>query len=313
VDDAPEPTALPTYSGFPEEQETESTPSLAAAAPHGSEVMSSQEVMAASNVTTAMPEVADAPSTEPASFRNIPSAGAAAVADSKPPVVRFVLLALGVVLAASVIAFAVADDIARSALSVWIPLLVAAFVLPFLLYHAGKTRRTLKHLGIANQEVGRAATQLLKQSIVFAVLFTIIAFAVGYAIGTSGKETHQLLVDEDLYFEIGKRITEQRSSAANNVPAQIAMYDKLEPDVRDYATICATLHDELTVFDGKYPGQHQTTEASLHSIDNEAKLADLLLQEIAVARRIGSLDDAQQWTAWQSDMNPLLQQEDALN
>ena len=71
---------------------------------------------------------------------------------------RFVLLTLGAILVLSVIAFAVTDDIARGALAVWIPLLAAVFVLPFLLYHTGKARGTLKRLGVENEMVGRAGT-----------------------------------------------------------------------------------------------------------------------------------------------------------
>ena len=95
--------------------------------------------------------------------------------------------------------------------------------------------------------------------------------------------------------------------------AQIAMYDKLEPDVRAYADHLHNLHSELTVYDGKYPAQHQSTETDLHNVDDEAKRAAPLLQEIEVARRLNSLGDTQQWTVWQSDMKPLLDKEDALN
>jgi hypothetical protein len=118
----------------------------------------------------------------------------------------------------------------------------------------------LKYLSVADEAVGQARIRLLRQSIIFGVLFTIISSGVGYGIGASGSETHRMLADEDRYAAVGKRISDQRNSGGATVPTQIAMYDRLEPDVRDFARICATLHAELTVFDGKYPGQHQTTE-----------------------------------------------------
>jgi hypothetical protein len=315
ADDAPGSSTLLTHSTA-EVRETEFTPSLPVAVHHSFETLPIEETMAAADVLTpvaTIPDLAGAPSTGPALTGAGPCVEAAVTTEIDPPVVRFVLLALGTMMAVSVIAFAVADDIARSALSIWIPPLVAVFVLPFLMYHVGKTLGSLKCLSVANEAVGQARTRLLRQSIVFGLLFAITASAVGYGIGTSGYETRRLLADEGRYVEIGKRITEQRNSAASTVPAQIAMYDKMEPDVRAYAAICATLHSELTVFDGKYPNQHQTTEASLHNIDSEARRADLLLQEIGVARRIASLDDAQQWNVWKSDMQPLLDREDALN
>ena len=313
-DDVPGPPNLLTHSDA-EVRETEFTPILPTALHHNSATVQIQETTATEDVLAPLEPIPDAPGgtlTEPISSSVIPGANAVATNGIEPPVVRFVLQALGTMLTVSVIAFAVADDIARSALSVWLPLLVAVFILPFLLYRTIKTLGTLKHLSVADEAVGQARIRLLKQSIVFGVLFTIISSGVGYGIGTSGSETHRLLTDQDRYAAIGKRISDQRNSGGATVPTQIAMYDRLEPDVRDFARICATLHAELTVFDGKYPGQHQTTEASLHNIDNGAKRAALLLQEIEVARRIASLEGAQQWTVWKSDMLPLLDQEDAL-
>ena len=149
-----------------------------------------QETMTATDVLApdpAQPDVAAAPTPAP-SPPPLPCVETTPVTGIEPPVVRFVLLAMGIIGALSVIAFAVADDIARAALSVWIPLLAAVFALPFLLYHAGKTRATLKRLGVANEAVGQAGKRLLRQSIVFALLFTITASTVGYAIGAAGAK-----------------------------------------------------------------------------------------------------------------------------
>ena len=314
-DDAPGSTSPVANSPF-EAHEFDFAPTQSAGVRESSETAPTEGTIAAANVSTsfsASSGITVTPLTEPAFTEASSFVEAAGTTTIDPPVVRFVLLVLGSMMTISVIAFSVADDIARSGLSVWFPLLVAVFVLPFLLYQDGKTLGILKRLSVANEAVGQARVRLLRQGIIFGVLFAIIASAVGYAIGNSGNETRHLLADEDRYSEIGKRIGQQRNSAASTVPAQIAMYDKLEPDVRAYATICAMLHSELTVYDEKYPAQHHGTEASLRNVDNEAKRADLLLQEIQVARRISSLDDTQQWTVWQSDMKPLLDQEDALN
>lgn len=281
-----------------------------------SEASPVEQSIAAADVLTPTPtgrDVAFAPLTEKAVTVDSTFVGAAGTTEINPPVVRFVLLALGTMISISVIAFAVADNIARSGLSIWIPLLVAIVALSFLLYHDGKTLGTLKCLSVANEAVGQARIRLLRQSVVFGVLFAIIASAVGYAIGTSGNETRQLLVDEDRYTKIGDRISEQRNAAAKTITAQIVMYDKLEPDVHAFAAICGTLHKELAIYDEKYPSQHQTTETALHNIDNGSKRATLLLEQIEVARRLSFLSEARQWSAWQSEMQPLLDQENALN
>jgi hypothetical protein len=314
TDDAPGSPSPFTYSPF-EARESGFTPAQSDVH-QSSETSPVEKNIGATNVPPRTPPGQDmvlAPLTEPAFTVGSRFVGTAGITEINPPVVRFVLLALGTMRSISVIAFGVADDIARSGLSIWIPLLVAIFVLPFLLYHAGKTLGSLKRLSFANEAVGQARIRLLRQSIVFGVLFLAIASAVGYAIGTSGNETLRLIADEDRYTKIGDRISEQRNSAANTLAGQIAMYDKLEPDVRTFAAICATLHEELTVYDEKFPGQHQTTGASLHHIDNGAKRAALLLQQIEVARRIAPLNEPQQWIVWKSDMQPLLDQENALN
>lgn len=281
-----------------------------------SETSPVEESIAAASVLTPTPTGQDttfAPLTAPAFTVDSSFVRSAGTAEINPPVVQFVLLALGTMMSISVIAFAVADDIARSGLSIWIPLLVAIFVLPFLLYHDGKMLGSLKRLSIANDAVGQAGRGLLKQSIVFGVLFVIIASTIGYSIGVSGSETQRLITDLDKYAEIAKRIGEQRNAAEPNIAAHVAMYDKLEPAVQSYARICSALHDELVVYDGKYPAQHKNTEATLHEVDREANRANLLLQEIKVARAMKYLDVVQQWTFWDSNMKPLLAQEDALN
>ena len=122
-----------------------------------------------------------------------------------------------------------------------------------------------------------------------------------------------MLTDLGRYAEIAKRIGDQRNAAARTVPAHIAMYEKLEPDVQAYASSCAALHSELIVYDAKYPAQHKDTETTLHEVDREASRAALLLQQIKVAQRLSYLDADRQWPVWQSDMKPLLDQEDALN
>lgn len=306
--------SLPTNPSF-EAHESGFTPAQSGVH-QNSETSPVEESIAAGSVLTPTPTGQDttfAPLTEPAFTVDSSFVGTAGTAEINPPVVQFVLLALGTMLSISVIAFAVADDIARSGLSIWIPLLFAVFVLPFLLYYDGKTLGTLKRLGGANEAVGQARRGLLKQSIVFGVLFVIIASTIGYFIGVSGSETQRLITDLNKYAEIAKRIGAQRNAAEPNVAAHVAMYDKLEPDVQSYARICSALHDELVVYDGKYPAQHKNTEATLHEVDREANRANLLLQEIKVARAMKYLDVVQQWTFWDSNMKPLLAQEDALN
>ena len=206
----------------------------------------------------------------------------------------------------SVIAFAVADDIARSALSVWIPLLVAVFVLPFPALSRRQTLGNLKRLSVANEAVGRARTRLLNQSIVFAVLFMIIASTIGYFIGISGNETQHLFADLNDTREIAKRIG--RAAQFCREPSC-----RTNRHVRQTGAGCAGLLDNLLGpaqrvgrIRRKVSRPTQQHGDDLTRSGREANRADLLLQEIKVARRMEYLDVVQQWTAWDSDMKPLL-------
>ena len=144
-DDVPGPPTLLRHSDA-DTRETESTPILPTAIHSNFEAVQIQETMAAVDVLVPLGGTL----TDLASSSAISSPDAVATNGIETPVVRFVLLALGTMLMVSVIAFAVSDDIARSALSVWLPLLVAVFILPFLLYLAIKTFGTLKYLSVAD-------------------------------------------------------------------------------------------------------------------------------------------------------------------
>jgi hypothetical protein len=301
----PEPDTI--TASVPEAHGTEFPPSFPPASHDAPTVVPVRETSVAvtdePDPSPTLPEVMGAPLIEAASF-----------VGKRAALLRLVLLELGIIFALSVVAFAVADDLSRAALSVWIPLMAAICALPFLLYYADKTRKIFKHLAIMDEAVSQAGKRLLRQGIVFALLFLITASIVGYAVGNSGRETQQMITDINLQVSLANRIGDQRKSAEKIVPAQIAMYDKLETDVRAYSSVCKKLQGEWTVYDGKYPASHKTTETSLHDVNIEVKRADLLLKQIQVARQLRSINDAdQQWVGWKNDMQPLLDEENALD
>jgi hypothetical protein len=122
-----------------------------------------------------------------------------------------------------------------------------------------------------------------------------------------------MMADLTTFGTLANSISEQRNGAEPTIPAHIEMYDKLEPDVRAYAAVCAALHHELILYDTRHSAEHDQTNKTLQNVDNEAMRADLLLKQIAVARRLRSMNGQQRFTAWEQDMQPLLDQEKGLD
>jgi hypothetical protein len=154
---------------------------------------------------------------------------------------------------------------------------------------------------------------VFRTSLAVAAIFFAISGIVGWGIGRNGAEMTQLIRDGERASALGHRISEARTAADRTVPSHIAMYEKIEPDVQEWEAALGRLKNDWTVYDGKFPEQHQQTMGYLASIGIGLRRAALLKEQIAVAKAIKSLDEQQQWTVWQNHMQPLLAAEDALD
>jgi hypothetical protein len=156
--------------------------------------------------------------------------------------------------------------------------------------------------------------KLIRRSILFAVLFIGTAVLVGNGIGASGAETNSLIADSDQMSRLGERISNARNAAERNVPAQVVMYKSIEPDVEQLRSVLAKLQEEWASYDRKYPSQHETVARTLRGIDTGVKRTALLRQQIAAAKEIGNIDDAdEQFRTWRKTMQPLLDRENELD
>jgi hypothetical protein len=54
-------------------------------------------------------------------------------------------------------------------------------------------------------------------------------------------------------------------------------------------------------------------KAYANTIEREIRRSELLKKQIATAKKISELDEYQQAAAWQGDMIPILEEEDALD
>jgi hypothetical protein len=225
-----------------------------------------------------------------------------------PPYAAFVGQVLGLALCLSILAFSAAYNVAHSFWRVS-PVAVIAFVLAIILMVRlpGALRRIERPDNASDQK------KLAWLSCVFVALFLVTATIVGMAIGTSGKETGQLLADSEARLRIAKTISEARDTAAQTIPAQIEMYKEIEPVVQVYGDVLRRMQVELPVYDEKFPTAHDKTLRSIRSVDLELKRADLLKQQIGVARDIELFDPAAQKSTWRERMQPLLDAETDLD
>ncbi|MCL5287357.1 MAG: hypothetical protein M1453_05100 [Acidobacteria bacterium] len=155
--------------------------------------------------------------------------------------------------------------------------------------------------------------KLAARLVFFSVVFIATGALVGFQIGTSGAETNQLIADLHKMSQLGDRISDARNAAARNVPSQIAMYQAIEADVQEFSVVLARLRTEVGTYDRKYPSQRETNSETIKSIEIGLKRAELLRKQIVVAKEIEPLDPDAQWEAWQTRMQPLLDQENALD
>jgi hypothetical protein len=137
---------------------------------------------------------------------------------------------------------------------------------------------------------------------------------VGNGIGTSGAETNSLIADADQMSRLGERISNARNAAERTVPAQVEMYKSIEPDVEQLSSVLTKLQGEWAIYERKYPSQHETVAKTLRAIETGVKRMALLHQQIAAAKEIGNVDDAdEQFRVWQTTMQPLLDRENELD
>lgn len=228
---------------------------------------------------------------------------------STPPYARFAIFALAAGVMASIVAFDAGDDVARGKWTSTLSAAVAAILTAVLLKQASMTWTKMK---AAQGNAAVLRRKLVSRTIFFGVVFIVIGAFVGHAIGTSGAQTNQFIEDVERASQLNKRINQARTSAERTIPAQIGMYRSIAADVVEWEALLRQLRAELATYDEKYPAQHESTAKLIKSVELGLNRANLLQQQIKVAKEMESLPVSAQWDAWQNQMQPLVNQEDAL-
>jgi len=112
---------------------------------------------------------------------------------------------------------------------------------------------------------------------------------------------------------LGDRISKARVAADETVDGYVQMYISIEPDVDHLESVLNHLTGELATYDAKFPQQKQQTSETISGKNTELHRMALLKQQITVARIIENLDPNARIQVWRNQMQPLLDQEIALD
>ena len=226
---------------------------------------------------------------------------------------KYLLVVIGCMFSVASVALLVADAMAREH---WEnPLVLAGAGVVAITFFTGFVSfdKRLRAEGELDGVVRFRRRRILVNAIIFAVIFFTSSSAIGYEIGVSGSETSQLIADLGMMRTVGDRISASRDSAARTIPAQIQMYESIDSDVQQFASVTDRLQSEIQTYDLKYPAQHVTTEDLIRSIKIASERAVLLQRQVNLARQLQSLSDDAQWSIWKEQMQPLLDQENSLS
>jgi len=226
-------------------------------------------------------------------------------ASANPPYALFVALSLGLSLCLSLLAFSAADDWAHGYMQIsfiagMTMVLAIGFMVPM---PSIWNRIEMRDPNVSLQE------RVLMLVIVFLVLFVGTSAIAGRAIGTTGRETGQLLADSEERRTLRKTIAQVRASTEGSITSQIAMYKEIGPAVDRFDVVLHRLEVELPIYDRKFPSRHYSTSTTLRWVLTDLKRNELLKQQIQVAATIESADLPTQQKAWREQMQPLLDAE----
>lgn len=230
-----------------------------------------------------------------------------------PPYARFAAINLALSLCLSVLTFCVADDVARDHFYFGVLIFASVVLGLILIWPIRSLNRDLKQMGQTHHEFVLGRQRLRSRSIYFGALFMSVAGLIGFLIGKSGAETEKLVADYQRFATVGEEIGRLRNSAELTVPAQLVMYDKLEPTLKEFRAVALQVKSELGPYDEKYPASHQATQKWINDMDVAIRRGELIQKQIEAAKAIESVQPSQQYGAWRSQMQPLLEEEKALD
>ena len=228
------------------------------------------------------------------------------------PYARFSAQLIGACVLFSVFAFELADGSTRHE---WDAVPFVSLVFIFGCVFAVIAQRTWRRV-ILNEgdDVSRRRNRrLLIAAAVISVGMLAAAVLIGMVIGQNRTEAAQLSADLKRMSEVGDRVSKARNAVGSTMESYVKMYDAIEPDVQDLESTLQRLKTELTIYDSKFPSQHEATAKSIAGIETGMHRAILLKQQIEVAKKISDTPPLVMGQVWREQMLPLLTQEEDLD
>jgi hypothetical protein len=220
----------------------------------------------------------------------------------------FMLLALTAIVCASIALFlGVQGAFMHAQKEIYLkagPLLLAAVVLAKLL--ADQARQIKAH------PEPRGFTNLLKASLAVALMFLTVAGVVGWQLGVRRFAFTSIVKDWVHLNQVANRISDQRN-AAEDISAQLEMYKAIQADVADMEKTASRLLEQETRFVDRYPDYGRVSQKEIPDIQVLLNRAQLLQREIEAARNISAQQEQQRALLWAKQMQPLLDEEAALD
>jgi general stress protein CsbA len=231
-----------------------------------------------------------------------------------PPYAAFAIRFLSASIVGSFLVVNLADAIARGH---WVAKVYTIILLVIAILFAKSTSAVWHQIITTEPETDPALKRIHRRvlrrcAVMFILLFTAAA-AVGSAIGTSGSQEIKLTADLAQVQVVGSRISKARDSVEPTVASHIQMYRTIEPDVLGLNAALQKLRDDYRIYDSKFPEQHKTILANQADVETGLQRMAILELQIGVAKQIDALDPNLQLAAWNQQMQPLLDREDALD
>ncbi len=145
------------------------------------------------------------------------------------------------------------------------------------------------------------------------ILLICTAILLGWLIGISRKQLRALDVDLAKYAAIGENISQARNKAGDTIADYVRMYEMIEPDVVALQTCNSRLILELGDYDKEFPEYHAQTARSMENVTITQRRMALLTKEIAVAKRVKTMEPEEQRAVWLGELVPIAQEEDKLD
>lgn len=236
------------------------------------------------------------------------------VLSSSIPFARFTLLGGLAIVCCSTIGFVILDDVFRRKAYLLPFAFLVGVVLVICLRQAFLVWASIGTYGDHDSLPIRLRRTLVRRLAIFATLASCGGMLLGAQVGISGEETESYIVDLAMYEHIGQNISDTRNGAEATIEAQLAMYQRIEPNVVALKPVVDRLKSENQVYAARYPAAHATTAASAENFVLTGKRDELLMQQIAVAKEIREVQghDAQ-LAMYREKMMPVLAEEDHLD